>query len=97
MVKYVVFIKNDESKLISKAIPKEYVTPPFIREMKQKCFRKHNVEVEAENEKEAITKINESNEGYLKSLSAFSGDVFFFCAGLVVVLILITLKFYYNS
>jgi len=97
MVKYVVFIKNDDSKLIAKAITKGSVTHSFIQEMKQNRFRKHNVEVDAENEKDAINKINENNKGYLNSLSAFSGNVFFYCAGIIVILIIITLKYFYNS
>jgi len=43
MIKYVIFIKNDESKVISKAIPKEFVTNAFIKEMKQKGFTKHHI------------------------------------------------------
>ncbi|WP_333781392.1 hypothetical protein [Dryocola boscaweniae] len=73
-MKYIVFIKNDESKLISKAVPKNSVTKGFVQEMKQKGFTKHFVEVDAENENEAIIKLNEHNEGYLYSLKVLSGS-----------------------
>lgn len=87
-MKYNVFIKNDESKQISKAVPKNLVTNGFVQEMKQKGFTKHFVEVEAENESEAITKLNEHNEGYLHSLKDLSGSAVI-CAicGIVVALI----------
>nr|WP_315850651.1 hypothetical protein [Yersinia mollaretii] len=75
MVKYVVFIKNDESKVISNAIPKMSVTHSVAQEMKRQGFRKHFVEVEADNEKEAINKLNEHNNGYLNSLGEFSGSM----------------------
>jgi len=70
MQKYVIFIKTDESKVIQK----ESVTSSFIKDMKQKGFRKHHIEVEAENEKEAIIKLNEHSEGYLSSLKDLSGS-----------------------
>ncbi len=87
-MKYIVFIKNDEAKLISKAFPKASVTPSFVREMKQKGFRKHFVEVEAENESEAIMKLNEHNEGYLHSLKDLSGSAVI-CAVSAIVIALI--------
>jgi hypothetical protein len=74
LLKYIVFIKNDRSKLIAKAFPKESLTSAFAYEMKQNGFRKHFVEVDAESEKEAISKLNEHNEGYLHSLKDLSGS-----------------------
>lgn len=53
MNRYVVFIKSDESKVLKK----EVVTREIIKVMKQKGFRKHHIEVEAENESDAIKKI----------------------------------------
>ncbi len=73
-MKYIIFIKNDKEKISSEAIPKHSVTASFIREMKQKGFRKHFVEVEAENENEAIIKLNEHSEGYQHSLKELSGS-----------------------
>lgn len=69
MQKYVIFIKSDDSKVF----PKESVTYLLIRELKQKWFRKHHIEIDAENEKEAINKLNEFSNGYLNSLKEISG------------------------
>jgi len=88
MHKYVIFIKNNESKVIQK----ESITRSFIKEMKQKGFREHHVEVEAENEKEAINKLNENSEDYLNSLSEFSGSIFII-ASCVVIMILVYFLF----
>jgi len=75
MAKYVVFIKNDKAKAIAKAIPKDAITHSLVNEMKKDGYRKHFVEVDAENEKEAVSKLNEHNDGYLKSLGDFSGSI----------------------
>lgn len=84
MSKYVVFISTDNAK----AIPKGSVTHSLIKEMKQKGFRKHQIEVEAENEKEAISKLNADGKDYLDSLREFSGSVFI-CSVCVVIISLI--------
>lgn len=84
MSKYVVFINNDNAK----AIPKGSVTHSLIKEMKQKGFRKHHSEVEAGNEKEAISKLNTDSKDYLDSLREFSGSVFI-CSACVVIISLI--------
>ncbi|WP_236127772.1 hypothetical protein [Cedecea colo] len=89
-MKYIVFIKNDRSKAISKAMPKNSVTHSFVQEMKQKGFRRHFVEVEAENENQAIIKLNEHNEGYLHSLKELSTSAVI-CAVSVVIITLIYL------
>ncbi len=46
------FIKSDESKVLEK----EVVTREIIKDMKRKGFRKHHIEVEADNESDAIKK-----------------------------------------
>ncbi|KYQ96618.1 hypothetical protein AWY96_21265 [Serratia plymuthica] len=84
MSKYVVFIKSDDSK----ALPKESVTHSLIKEMRQRGFRKYHIEVEAENERDAIDKLNKNNNDYLVSLREFSGDVFI-CSACVVIMALI--------
>lgn len=84
MIKFVVFIKTDDSK----AIPKELVTHTLIKEMKSNGFRKYHTEVEAENEKEAINKLNKNNNEFFNSLSEFSGDVFI-CSACAVIIALI--------
>ncbi|MGQ6160456.1 hypothetical protein ACUNG6_21475, partial [Serratia sp. IR-2025] len=68
MNRYVIFIKSDESKVLKK----EIVTRELIKDMKQKGFRKHRVEVEAENESDAINKLNKNSNDYLDSLKDFS-------------------------
>ncbi|MGQ8843782.1 hypothetical protein [Serratia plymuthica] len=83
MRKYVVFIKSDDSKVIQK----ESVTHSLIKDMKKKGFRKHHVEVDAENEREAIDKLNKNSEDYLNSLREFSGDIFI-CSVCVIIVFL---------
>lgn len=73
MNKYIVFIKSDESRVLKK----EAVTREIIKAMKLKGFRKHHVEVEAENESEAINKLNKNSNDYLDSLKDFSGNLLF--------------------
>ncbi|WP_213990938.1 hypothetical protein [Sodalis sp. dw_96] len=86
MRKYIIFIKSDASKVI----PKEFVTRLFIKGMKQKGFSRYHIEVEAENEKEAINKLNENNEGYLDSLRELSGSAVI-CSVCVIIMALIYL------
>lgn len=73
MNRYVVFIKSDESKVLEK----EVVIREIIKDMKRKGFRKHHIEVEADNESDAIKKINKNSNDYLNSLRCFSGDLLF--------------------
>ncbi len=80
MDKYIVFIKHNESR----AILKKLVTRSTIKDLKQFGFTKHHIEVEADNEKEAIKKINEFSNGYLNTLSSFAGNVFICCACVAV-------------
>ncbi|CDG12164.1 hypothetical protein SMDB11_1590 [Serratia marcescens subsp. marcescens Db11] len=81
MNKYVVFIKSDESR----GQRKEVVTREIIKDMKQKGFRKHHIEVEAENENDAINQLNKNSNDYLDSLRNFSGDLLF-CSVCVIVM-----------
>ncbi|EZQ65576.1 hypothetical protein AF54_00394 [Serratia marcescens BIDMC 81] len=84
MNRYVVFIKSDESKVLRK----EVVTREIIKDMKQKGFRKHPIEVEADNESDAIKKINKNSNDYLDSLRNFSGDLLF-CSIFVIVMTIV--------
>ncbi|HIE4801888.1 TPA: hypothetical protein ACXNDR_005463 [Serratia marcescens] len=86
MNKYVVFIKSDESRVLRK----EVVTREIINDLKQKGFRKHHVEVEAENENDAINKLNKNSNDYLDALRNFSGDLLF-CAVCVIVMVMVYL------
>ncbi|HEI9781591.1 hypothetical protein JEQ01_05900 [Serratia marcescens] len=86
MNKYVVFIKSDESRVLRK----EVVTREIIKDMKQKGFRKHHVDVEAESENEAINQLNKNSNDYLDSLRNFSGDLLF-CSVCVIVMVMVYL------
>jgi hypothetical protein len=86
MNKYVVFIKSDESR----GQRKEVVTREIIKDMKQKGFRKHHIEVEAENENDAINQLNKNSNDYLDSLRNFSGDLLF-CSVCVIVMVMVYL------
>jgi hypothetical protein len=84
MNKYVIFIKSDKSKVMKK----EVVTREIIKDMKQKGFRKHHVEVDAENEIDAINKLNKNSNDYLDSLKDFSGNLLF-CSICVVIMAIV--------
>lgn len=84
MNRYVVFIKSDESKVLRK----EMVTREIIKDMKQKGVRKHHSEVEADNESDAIKKLNKNSNDYLDSLRNFSGDLLF-CSICVIVMTIV--------
>jgi hypothetical protein len=86
MNKYVVFIKSDESRVLRK----EVVTRAIIKDMKQKGFRKHHVEVDAENESDAINQLNKNSNDYLDSLKNFSGDLLL-CSICVIVMAMVYL------
>ncbi|BEM77558.1 hypothetical protein SME38J_16610 [Serratia marcescens] len=86
MNKYVVFIKSDESRVLRK----EVVTREIIKDMKQKGFRKHHVEVDAENENDAINKLNKNSNDYLDSLRNFSGDLLL-CSIFVIAMVMVYL------
>lgn len=87
MRKYIVYINNDQSHVT----PKELATPAFTKEMKKKGFRKHHVEVEAESEKDAMTKLHAHSEEYFNSLKELSGNAVIcaICCGMVAVIYLI--------
>jgi len=89
MNKYTVFIKSDKTKVVLK----EQATRDFIKNMKKQGYRKHIIEVEAENEKEAITKVNKESQGYLDSLGEYSGNIFIIS---VVVILMAAVYFFRN-
>lgn len=89
MNKYVVFIKSDKAEVVLK----EQATRDFVKTMKRKGYRKHIVEVEAENEKEAITKVNKESEDYLDSLSEYSGNIVIISA----IVILMAVVYFFKS
>lgn len=84
MEKYIVFIKGDESKVILKSL----VTAAVSHELRSQGFRKHHIEVDAKNEKDAIKKLNKSSHEYLDELKEFSGSAFI-CSVIAIVMLLI--------
>ncbi|EPE9888993.1 hypothetical protein [Yersinia ruckeri] len=64
------------------------VTREIIKEMKQKGFRQHHVEVEADNESEAINKLNKNSSDYLDSLKDYSGNLLI-CSIFVVIMAIV--------
>ena len=88
MKQYVIFISHNKST----AILKENVTRSVIKQMKEKGFRKHHVEMTAENEKDAILKLNDSNKRYLTSLEDFSRNILFLAVFIIIIAVLYFLK-----
>lgn len=88
MNNYVIFISHNKSK----AILKENVTRSVIKQMKEKGFRKHHVEITAENEKDAILKLNHSNKRYLTALADFSGNILF----LALIIIIMSVFYFFK-
>ncbi|CAI1499137.1 hypothetical protein [Serratia ficaria] len=84
MNRYVVFIKSGASRVVKK----EGVTREVIKELKLQGFRKHPVEVEAENENQAVDILNENSNAYLGSLKDFSGDTLL-CSICVIVMAIV--------
>jgi len=83
MNNYIIFIKDNESKVIAA----EFVTRGLSKDMKSNGFTKYPYTIEANNEKDAIQKMNKQGSEHLNSLSQFSGNIFFYCAVLVVGLV----------
>lgn len=84
MNNYVVFIKDDESRVV---IEKQ-LTRELSKELKSKGFTKYPHVIEASDTKDAIEKLNKKGDEHLNSLSQFSGSIFFYCAVIVAVLVL---------
>lgn len=84
MKNYIIFIKNNESKVIIK----ECVTREITNELKNKGFTRYPYTIEAESEKDAIVQVNKQGGEHLTALSEYSGSVFFYCAVVVTCLLL---------
>ncbi|MGU3412420.1 hypothetical protein ACLBW0_03120 [Enterobacteriaceae bacterium C34A] len=80
MNKYIVFIKDNESKVVLE----EQVTRGLNRELKKKGFTQYPYPIEANNQKEAIQELNRQGSEHLEDLSQFSGSICFYCAVLVI-------------
>lgn len=83
MNNYIVFIKGNESKVITKNL----MTKDVSRELKGKGFTRYPYAIEANNEKEAIQKLNNQGDEHLNALSEYSNTIFFYCALLVISLV----------
>lgn len=83
MNSYVIFIKDNKSKVIAA----ELVTRGLSRDMKKNGFTQYPYEIEASNENDAIQKMNKQGAEHLEELSQFSGNIFIYCAILVVGLV----------
>lgn len=81
---YIVFIKDDESKVMIN----ELVTRDITKELKREGFTKYPHVIKANDEKDAIEKLNKKGNEHLNTLGEYSGNVFFYCAILVVGLLL---------
>lgn len=83
MNNYIIFIKDNESKVIAA----ELVTRALSKDLKSNGFTKYPYEIEATNESDAIQKMNKQGKEHLEELSQFSGNIFIYCAILVVGLV----------
>ena len=83
MGKYAIFISSRGGK----AVPKDQVTSSLIKEMKRQGFRKHHVEVEAENENDAVKALNRFNDDYLTEVKEYTASVIFVCLCAIVAFI----------
>ncbi|NIY46533.1 hypothetical protein [Cedecea colo] len=84
MNNYIVFIKDKKSKVIIA----DRVTRALTSELKSKGFAKYPYIIAADNEKDAVQKLNKEGKEHLNALSEYSGNVFFYCAILVVGLVI---------
>jgi hypothetical protein len=55
--------------------------------MKRQGFRKHHVEVEAENENDAVKALNRFNDDYLTEVKEYTASVIFVCLCAIVAFI----------
>lgn len=83
MNSYIVFIKDNESKVVVE----ERVTREMVKELKGKGFTQYPYAIEASDEAEARSKLNKQGEEHLDALAEYSGNFFFYCALLVAGLI----------
>jgi len=88
MNKYVIFFKENSSRIIKK----DLVDHDFVKKMKSQGYRKHHVEIEAENEKEAKNKFIEFNSGYLDSLKDISGSAVICAISVIVIAVIFIIR-----
>lgn len=83
MNSYVIFIKGDESKVIIK----NQVTREISKSLKANGFTRYPYIIDADNEKNALQILNKQGQEHLNALSEFTGNIFFYCAVLVISLV----------
>ncbi|HAU5004813.1 TPA: hypothetical protein JD037_15215 [Raoultella ornithinolytica] len=83
MGKHVIFISSRGGR----AVAKDAVTSSLLKEMKRQGFRKHHVEVEAENENDAVKALNRFNDDYLTEVKEYTASVIFVCLCAIVAFI----------
>lgn len=89
MKKYIFLTRGDETKIL----PKETLSRAELNDLKKQGFKKHHLEVEAENKQEAIEKLHKDNEDNLNALGEFSGNILY-AVGLLFLLVAL---FYFAS
>lgn len=89
MNKYIVFIKDNEPSVVIKTP----LTRELSNELKSKGFAQYSYPIEANNESEAIEKLNKQAGEHLNALSEYSGNIFFYCA-IVIFALLLAFIFY---
>lgn len=83
MNSYVIFIKGDESKVIIKS----QVTRQMSKSLKANGFTRYPHTIDADNENNALKILNKQGQEHLNALSEFTGNIFFYCAVLVISLV----------
>ncbi|WP_368544299.1 hypothetical protein [Enterobacter soli] len=83
MNSYVIFIKGDESKVIIKS----QVTRQMSKSLKANGFTRYPHTIDADNENNALKILNKQGQEHLNALSEFTENIFFYCAVLVISLV----------
>lgn len=79
MRNYIVFIKNNESKVV----PEEQMNAMLTSQLKKDGYTQYPEAILASDEREAVRKLNERGNSNLNALAAYAGDIAFYCAVLV--------------
>jgi trans-2-enoyl-CoA reductase len=82
MDKYVFYVKEKKTQVLLKS----QLSAEDIKKLKQQGFKKHHLEVEAENQRSAIEKLNALTDENLKALSDYSGNILFSAVIFVIIL-----------
>lgn len=88
MHKYVIFIKGNTSKIIKK----DSIDQGIVKQMKKQGYRRHHVEVEAENEKDAKTKFIDFNSDYLDAVRDISASAVICAVSVIVIAVVFIIR-----